>query len=452
MFRFSPILLSFFMSSTLLLAMEESVEKTASVAFPILDVGVGARAIGIGEAFVALSDDVSSLYWNSAGLAKMKNPEISLSYDKWFADTYYQYLAVSFPHKFGTLAANLMYVNLGKFELRDQYGRLTNDTVRPLNFGGSLGYGFNVSNELAFGFAVKMIHQDLVGNKLTGFAGDLGALYRLGKVSLGFNIQNLGKAKDFTMPINAKFGVGYYLVDTRNTKLRIAGVLKKPVNDSITFGLGSELKFSKSIAIRAGYSFHGLGQNLGTVSGIRGGFGYTWNKLQFDYAIAPYGKLGVTHRASMSLKFGPLPQEEPAASESQSTQQKNPGTLTEESLDSLPSLESLPSLPSLELPDASELPSIEEAEQQDEKGADKVELEPLEDEILVPLPSLPSPEKADESEILSIEKIMEAGQSTLSTKALPPLPDLTPASKKKESDVTETTLPPIEELLKLPPD
>ena len=49
-----------------------------TTAADILKIGVGARAIGMGEAYVAQADDVSSLYWNPAGLALMQERQASL--------------------------------------------------------------------------------------------------------------------------------------------------------------------------------------------------------------------------------------------------------------------------------------------------------------------------------------------------------------------------------------
>jgi hypothetical protein len=38
--------------------------------------GVGARPLGMGQAFTAVSDDVTSIYWNPAGLGFLKDKEV----------------------------------------------------------------------------------------------------------------------------------------------------------------------------------------------------------------------------------------------------------------------------------------------------------------------------------------------------------------------------------------
>src|SRR5258706_4082464 len=42
--------------------------------------GSGARAAGMGDAFVAVSDDGTAASWNPAGLAQLRQPELSFVY------------------------------------------------------------------------------------------------------------------------------------------------------------------------------------------------------------------------------------------------------------------------------------------------------------------------------------------------------------------------------------
>ncbi len=41
-------------------------------------VGSGARALGIGGAFISIADDATAASWNPAALLKLKRPEISI--------------------------------------------------------------------------------------------------------------------------------------------------------------------------------------------------------------------------------------------------------------------------------------------------------------------------------------------------------------------------------------
>lgn len=43
-----------------------------------LEIGVDSEGSAMGDAFVAVSDDISSIYWNPAGLASLNMPKISI--------------------------------------------------------------------------------------------------------------------------------------------------------------------------------------------------------------------------------------------------------------------------------------------------------------------------------------------------------------------------------------
>ena len=46
-----------------------------------LKIGVGSRATAMGETFIAISNDVTALYWNPAGLAQFDKDEIIFSHN-----------------------------------------------------------------------------------------------------------------------------------------------------------------------------------------------------------------------------------------------------------------------------------------------------------------------------------------------------------------------------------
>jgi len=50
-----------------------------------LKIGVGARAAAMGDAFTVIVDDSTSLYWNPAGLIRIKERQLSATYNTWFA-------------------------------------------------------------------------------------------------------------------------------------------------------------------------------------------------------------------------------------------------------------------------------------------------------------------------------------------------------------------------------
>ncbi len=66
----------------------------AKYANDFLAIGVGGRALGMGSAYTAAANDVTSGYWNPAGLSKVEFPEIILMHDQRYGDIVsYNYVA-----------------------------------------------------------------------------------------------------------------------------------------------------------------------------------------------------------------------------------------------------------------------------------------------------------------------------------------------------------------------
>ena len=57
--------------------------RFGTTAANFLEIGTSSRAVSMGEAFVSLSDDVNSAYWNPAGLAFVSGLEFGASSQDW---------------------------------------------------------------------------------------------------------------------------------------------------------------------------------------------------------------------------------------------------------------------------------------------------------------------------------------------------------------------------------
>src|SRR5580698_4397027 len=96
-----------------------------TTAADVLNIGVGARAIGMGEAYVAQADDVSSLYWNPAGLALMQERQASFSYDQMYQGLSFQNASIGIPLENGAIGGSLSYLGYGDIQGFDQNGTAT---------------------------------------------------------------------------------------------------------------------------------------------------------------------------------------------------------------------------------------------------------------------------------------------------------------------------------------
>ena len=76
--------------------------------------GYGAAAKGMGGAYVALAEDGSAAYWNPAGLALVKNPELTASFEDLYGLDLLRYATAGYTHPGvgkGTVSAHLLHLD-----------------------------------------------------------------------------------------------------------------------------------------------------------------------------------------------------------------------------------------------------------------------------------------------------------------------------------------------------
>ena len=165
-----------------------------------LEIPVGARGIGMGSAYSAVTDDISSIWWNPAGLGFLEQREVMLTVVDYTMDLTYSYLAAAAPVADGTvvLGGFLGYLDIPEMDITTVNSPLgTGNTFNAydMQMGGSVAYTF--SDRFVGGLNVKYVHQDVFNNiGGSAFAIDAGAIYHseLGgrEIKFAFAIQNLG--------------------------------------------------------------------------------------------------------------------------------------------------------------------------------------------------------------------------------------------------------------------
>jgi len=288
-------------------------DATESVSGKILQVGVGARAVGMGESQVAVSDDVYSLYWNPAGLARLGQSQITLMHNAWFGQINSEYLAYAQPTAQGGFGIGLNYINFGTFQ---KYGIDSNNYPVPLDEQFSpftlvttFGYAQTLSPMFSAGANLKLVSESVdTYNNLT-MALDLGmqALKVWNNLDLGLMVQNAGlPIQGYSLPLNIKAGAAYSLLPaTDKSKLLAAVDFNMPIPTSQPYyvNAGMEYWLANTVALRAGYKVSQL-NGLGQLSGLTAGLGVRVLDYTLDYAYADYGVLGMTHRVSLTAGFG----------------------------------------------------------------------------------------------------------------------------------------------------
>ncbi|MFH1783635.1 MAG: PorV/PorQ family protein [bacterium] len=284
-----------------------------------LKIGSGARAVGMGGAFVALSDDASAIFWNPGGLGALYAKEFSAMHIEWLEGIKYDNLTYVHPiDGFGTLGLDVRYLQVGTMKKTvvngagyDETGSFTASDIMV-----GVAYGKEVLPYFNVGASLKYIKQTIDTKNANAFAADVGLLYDLLHGDVGLSIQNIGTklkfdTKEGSLPLNIKFGIAGRML---NNRLIISVEGNQPNDGNMNIRAGTEVWIKKFLALRGGYKYtfdenseFGISSNFTAGIGIGktdpsdSGYGY-----QIDYAIVPYGDFGYTHTMSLSLKFGSL--------------------------------------------------------------------------------------------------------------------------------------------------
>ncbi len=173
-----------------------------------LTIPVGARGIALGSAYTAITDDISSIWWNPAGLGFMRNREVMLNVVDYTMDLTYSYAAAAFPMNDGKVVVGgfFGYLDIPDIEITTvSQPEGTGSTFNAYDFqmGGSFAYNF--SDRFMGGMTLKYVHQDMWGNMgASAFAIDAGAIYHTEfmdrEIRFAFAIQNLGTNMTFSGP------------------------------------------------------------------------------------------------------------------------------------------------------------------------------------------------------------------------------------------------------------
>ncbi|MDE2995126.1 MAG: PorV/PorQ family protein [Bacteroidota bacterium] len=318
----------------------KTITKVGTTAAQFLKLGVGARAVSMGGGFVAESNDLSALYWNPAGLSKVRGGALSLSTTNYLADITYSYAAVGIGlGSMGTLAASLLYLDSGNMEVRTvSQPEGTGEQFSKEDLALQLSYARALTDRFSIGTTVKYVREKIWHSSATATAFDIGVLFTTPyeKLRLGASMANFGPKMQmdgrdiifsvdpaltqegnvevvntqylldrFPLPLVFRVGLAWDAVDTANHRLLVTTDTSTPNDNSQYVNLGTEYSFRNLLSLRTGY------RNLFEEDGEQG---MTWGlglnmridrttMINFDYAYADFGRLEQTHWYTLNLTF-----------------------------------------------------------------------------------------------------------------------------------------------------
>lgn len=296
------------------------------------DIGVGARPLGLGGAFVALADDSNAANYNAAGLGYIDAIHLGGTHAQRFNGliTYNSVSGIIPFGRIGSIGASLGILAEDSEIYQEQTVRISygNAIFKQLAVGANLkllGTSFDEANE----FVVENPYFAQTSSSAVSF--DLGMIVKPFKsLSLGASVENLlpadmsisdtlvGDTPVAPVPLNIRAGLAYKLETIAEMSAQgavVSNLLKGSLgtfevasrDDAIYIRTGVEVWLNQSIAVRGGYGLKN-GSNSATTLSFGGSAKLPISKTSFqlDYGFQLLSgdfQDNITQRFSVNLLF-----------------------------------------------------------------------------------------------------------------------------------------------------
>ena len=331
-------------SSTLLFAQLDNsatITKTGTTAAQFLKIGVDARASAMGNAFTAMKGDISSMYWNPAGLTSIGRMETMFMNSSWLA-------GIQFTH--AAFAINLNAAGVIGFSMTSL--SVPEDMVRTVEKPNGTGeyfdagdlamnftYARKLTDQFSIGGNIKYIRQNIWHASASSVAADLGALFitPFNGIRLGASLSNYGsemqmsgrdqkfsvdpdpnnggnvefvnamyETDKFPLPLLFRVGLSGEIIETEKMRLSFAVDALHP-NDNVEWvNAGLEYAMAETFFIRSGLTTlfrEDSEEGLTFGGGVHYRIGESATQIKIDYSYSAFGRLKNVQRLSLGLRF-----------------------------------------------------------------------------------------------------------------------------------------------------
>lgn len=310
---------------------------TGQAAMKFLGIGVGARAAGLGYSFVTFGDDISTIFWNPAGIANLTGTRAFLDVNQWIADiTQFSFAGSHHFDEWGVVGVSFMIMDYGEIhgtaiELSTagsgSFEYIETGPVKVANYVIGLTYARAISREFSVGGQVKYVYSGLGSNTIVQSSGtqtiennvgtlafDVGTTYDTGFRGLVFSmaVRNWSReirypqmTQGFYLPLVFTLGVAIDAVDVFDPEesphaliVSANGLHPTDYLEKACFGL--EYAYDQQWFLRAGYKVNYSVEDWSFGVGARVPFG-EGQLVQFDYAYCLMKYFSGVQRLSLSM-------------------------------------------------------------------------------------------------------------------------------------------------------
>ena len=340
MIRYTKIAIVVFSFSLSYGQITGSVSNVATTAASFLDIGIGARSLSMGGAFVAIADDPTALYWNPAGIVSIERPMAHFYHSPWIADVQFNHSAVVVPldrsSSFGFFITSVTMDEMQVRTVKSPQGTGEYFSVSNVALAGS--YARRLTDRFSFGVNMKFIQEKIWHMNAGGLAVDLGSLFvtKNSGLRIGMSVSNFGgkismdgydtevdydvdetmygnndkidaslNSMDWPLPLVFRAGVSKDVVQLDIHKLTLAADAIHPNNNVEYINLGFEYILRNMISIRGGQAFYGMDKSK---QGLTFGVGLNYQIprgpiINFDYVYRDIGVFDNIPGYSLNIIF-----------------------------------------------------------------------------------------------------------------------------------------------------
>ncbi|MFQ6033635.1 MAG: hypothetical protein ACE5KR_02110 [Candidatus Bipolaricaulia bacterium] len=260
----------------------------------LLQIGAGARPLGMGGAFVGLADDENAAFYNPAALAFLENTGFTSLYSRQFQAL--DYSVIGLAGRFAGI--NLLQLYSGEIEGANEFGNPDGSLFSYISRAGIISLGLGIGR-VGIGTRLKLYQELSDGVSGLGWALDPAVMIIRDNLRLGVLLEN-------GLSGGIRFDNGH--VEGWNPDLRIGSSLSLKLTEEATVNLLLDLS-----GLLGGVPQGHLGvelwvEGLGVRAGLDGGAitvgSSVWMKsLRIDWAYAAHPRLPDTNRVSLTLRF-----------------------------------------------------------------------------------------------------------------------------------------------------
>jgi hypothetical protein len=295
-----------------------------------LEIGIGARAVSLGEAYTAVTNDAGSVFWNPAGLVDAGKIDLYTSYNTWPADLALGGLSLALNlGRMGTFAFSSVFLMSEDMEITTMLEPGgTGNTFNLTNTTYGLSYARYLTDRVSVGATAKLVQEKYGEYGYSTWALNIGTLYRTSfrGLTLGMSILHFGPEvrfsgefidysdplsvdvdeprsfETYSLPINFRLGASIHAWETGPHLLVLAGDMVHPNNNLEEYNFGFEYSLNRSYFLRGGYQLVTDEGGLSLGAGARLNIG-NMGGVAIHYAFSNLGILTSSHQFTLILSL-----------------------------------------------------------------------------------------------------------------------------------------------------